>query len=83
MWEGYGRMVIEVVMHGVLNRHMPNGSSGVLTVDVMDDITVLDLLAEMEINHDEVWTVTVNGKNSALNQILKDGDRLAMYPPEY
>ena len=83
MWEGYGRMVIEVSMHGILNRHMPNGSSGVLTVDVLDDITVLDLLAELEIDHAKVWTITVNGKSSQLKQILKDGDRLALYPPEY
>jgi len=76
-------MVIEVIMHGILNRHMPNGSSGVLTVDVLDDITVSDLLAELEINHAKVWTIMVNGKSSRLDQMLNDGDRLALYPPDY
>ncbi len=76
-------MVIEVMMHGILNRYMRGSSSGVLTVDVLDDITVLELLAELEIDRVDVWTIAINGKNAEMDQALKDGDRLALYPPDY
>ena len=76
-------MVMEVVMHGDLNRHMPTGSGGALTVDVLDGITVFDLLAELEIERTEVKAVLVNGAKTHLDQVLSDGDRIGLYPPDW
>jgi len=76
-------MVMEVVMHGDLSRHMPTSSGGALTVDVLDGITVFDLLAELEIERTEVKAVLVNGVKTHLDQVLSDGDRIGLYPPDW
>lgn len=72
-------MVIELRLHDVLKRYVPSSSTGIVAVDVSDNITVGELLFELEINQDEVGYVTVNGVVSNFEQLLNDGDRIGLF----
>lgn len=74
-------MVIEVRLYDVLRRYAPSSSSGIITVDVEDNIDVKALLNEMEVNLQEIGTVLVNGVNTGVQEILSDGDRVGLWPP--
>ena len=56
--------------------------SSFLTVDVTDGISLGQLLEEMEMDADEIKSVSVNGVYSDLERILSDGDKVALYPIE-
>ncbi|MEN6413250.1 MAG: hypothetical protein ABFC84_10920 [Veillonellales bacterium] len=72
-------MVIEVHLYNTLKRHVPSSSSGAVTVDVEDDISIAELLNEMEIEAAEIQLIMVNGKKSKLEYRLYDGDRVSLF----
>ncbi|HEY3424095.1 MAG TPA: MoaD/ThiS family protein [Negativicutes bacterium] len=73
-------MVLEVQLYAALRRYVPSSASGVVVVDVSDDITVLDLIKELEINPAEIHTIVVNGISSEMSKVLFDGDRIDLFP---
>jgi molybdopterin converting factor small subunit len=73
-------MVLEVQLYATLRRYVPSSASGVVAVDVSDDITVLDLVKELEIIPSEIHTIMVNGIRSEMNRVLFDGDRIDLFP---
>jgi len=77
-------LVIEVRLYASLKSYRPVGSdSGLVAVDVPDHITVGELLDEMEIDVDKIEVVTVNGLEGNGNQMLFDGDRIELFPPDF
>ncbi|MDR3564090.1 MAG: MoaD/ThiS family protein [Negativicutes bacterium] len=73
-------MSIEVRLYAVLRRWAPGNPGGVLTVDLPDGGTCLDLLGKVGINPTEVHVLMVNGVNSPLEKVLHDGDRVGLFP---
>lgn len=76
-------MVIEVRLYASLTRYRPSAyetEKSLVTVDVPDDISVGDLLEELEMDIAEVKYVTINGAHSDMKHILADGDRVSLYP---
>lgn len=72
-------MVIEVRLHEKLRKYAPTSSSGMLTVDVPDEMTVQELFHELEIEMKQVFEVKVNNKHSYGHHKLADGDCIDLY----
>lgn len=73
-------MVIELRLHDLLKSYVPSSSSGIVTVDVIGDMTVNELLDELEIDKELVETVMVNSQKCGLSQLLYDGDKVSLFP---
>ena len=74
-------MVIEVRFFAALRRYTPTDPSGIVSVDVSDGLSVEELLQQMEVDPVHVENVLLNGKESSLTDIVCDGDRLGLFPP--
>lgn len=72
-------MVIEVRLHEKLRKYAPTSSSGTLTVDVPDELTVRELVQELEIEIHQINEVKVNNKHGHGNHKLVDGDCIDLY----
>lgn len=72
-------MVIEIHLYDSLRNYLPSSSSGIVTVDVLGDITVGELLDEIDIDKDIVSIIIVNSQKSGLEQLLHDGDKLSLF----
>lgn len=72
-------MVIEIRLHDILKSYAFSGTSGIVTVDVLGDITVGELLDELEIDRELVKFILINNQKSDFNQLLHDGDKLSLY----
>jgi len=73
-------MVIEVRFFASLRRYTPADPSGIISVDVPDNLSVDELLQQMEVNSVDVGNVLRNGKEETLTTHLSDGDRLELFP---
>jgi len=51
------------------------------TVELEDGTTVTSLLNKFNIPEKDVHVVIINGRNADLEQVLQDGDRVALFPP--
>ena len=74
-------MVIEVRFFAALRRYTPTDPSGIVSVDVSDGLSVEELLQQMEVDPAHVENILLNGKESSLADIVCDGDRLGLFPP--
>ncbi|MGI6092955.1 MAG: MoaD/ThiS family protein [Veillonellaceae bacterium] len=72
-------MVIEIHLYDSLRNYLPSSPSGIVTVDVLGDISVGELLDELDIDKDAVSIIIVNNQKGSLNQILHDGDKLSLF----
>lgn len=54
-----------------------------VAADVPDGITLGELLAELEINSEEVKLAAVNGDDSDSDRVLSDGDRVELFPRDF
>ena len=73
-------MVIEVRFFASLRRYTPNDPSGIVSVDVADDLTVEELLQQMEVDPTPINSIIINGKEGTLSTHLVDGDQLGLFP---
>ncbi len=72
-------MVIEVRFFASLRRFTPTEPSGIISVDVADDLTVEELLHQMEVDPAPINSILINGKEGSLASHLADGDRLGFF----
>jgi sulfur carrier protein ThiS len=75
-------MKIELILYASLACHMPaerSGNSCLLEVD--EGTTVGNVLASLTIPEDAPRIMFLNGRHTKEDQFLKDGDRLAVFPP--
>ncbi|MCP4371824.1 MAG: MoaD/ThiS family protein, partial [Deltaproteobacteria bacterium] len=50
-------------------------------IDVEDGICVKDVIRKLQIQDDLVKLIFINGVHAKRDTILKDGDRLGLFPP--
>jgi sulfur carrier protein ThiS len=74
-------MVIEVRLYAVLRKYSVQSPNGMINMEVPEATSVQELIEMLDINIDEVKLVMVNGKNTDLDTILSDGDRIGLFPP--
>ncbi len=74
-------MAISVKLSSALRPYVPGYDplSG-LQVDPAPELSVLGLIASLGIPPEEVKIVMLNGKAAAKDSLLKDGDRVGLFP---
>ncbi len=75
-------MNIEVNLYATLKQYMKNETGGKSSaIDLEDGTCVEDLIQKLEVPADSVKLIFVNGIHAKRDTILKDGDRLGLFPP--
>lgn len=75
-------MRIEVNLYATLKRYMENETgSKPAVIDFEDGTCVLDVIQKLKIPADLVKLIFINGVHAKVDTILKDGDRLGLFPP--
>ena len=76
-------MKIELNLYASLVPYMPKkeGGGNSCTVEISDGTKVRELLEQLRIPADAVMLVFLNGVHATGDNILKDGDRVRVFPP--
>ena len=75
-------MEITLNLFATLSRYMPDKAKGnPCTVEVGEGTRVGDLLKKLKIPDNELKLVFLNGVHARGDEILKDGDRVGIFPP--
>ena len=75
-------MKIEVNLYATLKQYMKNETLGKASgIELEEGTCVEDLIQKLEIPVDSVKFIFVNGIHAKRDTILKDGDRLGLFPP--
>lgn len=73
---------VEVRRYASLERYHPPLKAGEpLPVELAGKTTVSQLLVILKIPKKAVFLIFINGLVRPLNQVLADGDRVALFPP--
>lgn len=75
-------MRVDVALFASLGRYQPDGAGGQhpRTFDLAEGTTIGDVIAMLGLPH-EPRVIFVNGRHAEESQVLKEGDRLAIFPP--
>lgn len=75
-------MEVTLNLFATLSQYMPHKAKGrPCTVEVDDGTTVSDLLKVLKIPVQKAKLVFLNGVHSKGDEILKEGDRVGVFPP--
>ncbi len=76
-------MRIEVRLYASLARYMPaQGATGFPEMlEVAEGLTIQELLRQLQVPPEAVKVVFLNGLHASGDQVLKQGDRLGIFPP--
>lgn len=75
-------MKVEIHLYASLAHLMPVSPDGKPhKVDVADGMTVKELLRSLEVPEGAVKILFLNGIHASGDEILKDGDRIGVFPP--
>jgi len=74
-------MKIEVRLFASLARFMPDKSiKKPYAMDVQEGATIADVFQSLDVPEESVKLIFLNGIHAASSQVLKDGDRLGVFP---
>ncbi len=81
--EGYPDMKIELNLYASLARYLPRdaGAPGNRIREVSEGTTILELLHDLQVPMDKVKLIFVNGLHARSDEILREGDRVGVFPP--
>ena len=75
-------MKIEVNLYATLSQYIPDGNKGpTQIVDVEEGTTVSELLRQLGVPTRSAKLIFLDGIHSDLDAVLKEGDRLGIFPP--
>ena len=75
-------MKVEVNLYATLKQYMKNEILGKSSaIDLEDGLCVKDIIQKLQIPADLVKLIFINGVHAKRDTILKDGDRLGLFPP--
>lgn len=74
-------MRIQVCLYASLASYLPGAVGEGAPVDAPPDATVREALRMLGVEPDAPKILFVNGVHAKLDRILKEGDRLAAFPP--
>ena len=69
---------ISLKLFATLAKRMPDNSS---QYPIKPGATVRDIVDKLNITEDEAKLIFVNNKRAFLTSVLKDGDRVGIFPP--
>lgn len=74
-------MKIEVHLYAGLLQYLPHEKRGrSITMEIREDATVQELLQTFNIPHGAVKLIFLNGTHARVDSVLKNGDRLGLFP---
>ena len=74
-------MKIELRLYASLAAFMPEATGGnPLTMEVRDGMTIRDLLQQLKVPRKEIKVIFLNGVHAKDGDILKEGDRVGVFP---
>lgn len=77
-----GLITVEVVLFATLRKYNPHGvSADPFQMELPKGTKVEDLLKELKIPPSESKQVFINSKRQEFDYELKDGERVAIFPP--
>ncbi|MBI5248447.1 MAG: MoaD/ThiS family protein [Desulfomonile tiedjei] len=75
-------MKIELGLYASLSDYLPSGNTGHRSVVEIDEgISIQELLSILKIPRDNPKIMFLNGIHATGNEVIKDGDRVAVFPP--
>ena len=75
-------MRVELNLFATLKRFIPNEVKGSpWKVSISKGTKVRELLGQLKIPKNDIKLVFLNGVHASGNEILKDGDRVGVFPP--
>ncbi|MEN6321251.1 MAG: MoaD/ThiS family protein [Syntrophaceae bacterium] len=76
-------MKIEVNLFASLARYMRDktGIQGSRLLEIEEGTTIIDILTRMEVPLDKVKILFLNGIHATGDEVLKEGDRVGVFPP--
>jgi molybdopterin synthase sulfur carrier subunit len=74
-------MRIELKLYASLSRYMPEEWRDSPTVEANEGITVKGLLETMKVPPEAVKLVFLNGLHAKGDEVLREGDRVGVFPP--
>jgi molybdopterin converting factor small subunit len=76
-------MKVEVKLYASLGRYMPQAAleKGKGYLEVREGTTIKALLENLKVPLENVKLIFLNGIHAKDNEVLKDGDRLGVFPP--
>ena len=75
-------MKVDVRLYAALASRLPENRTGnTCAMEIRSGMSVRDVLLELKIAENEPKIMFVNGVHAKLDDVLKDGDRLAVFPP--
>ena len=76
-------MKIELSLFASLARYMPDKTGGHSSrmLEVAEGSTIIEILKSMEVPLEKVKIIFVNGLHATGEEILKEGDRVGVFPP--
>lgn len=76
-------MKIEVKLYASLGKYMPQEAveKGQGSLEVGEGTTIKALLENLKVPLETVKLIFLNGIHAKDNEVLKDGDRLGVFPP--
>ena len=75
-------MKIDLKLYASLSCHLPDGAEGNSCVmEIREGTTVGRLLEYLNIPSDAIKIMFLNGIHATGDEILKEGDRLGVFPP--
>lgn len=76
-------MKVELSLFASLARYAPDktGSHSHRTLDIAEGTTIMGLLENLEVPVDKVKMIFLNGLHARGDEVLKEGDRVGVFPP--
>ncbi len=75
-------MRISLSLYASLASHLPEKCTGnSCTMDLADGMPIKELLNHLDIAVDEPKVMFLNGVHAKLDDVIKNGDRVAIFPP--
>jgi molybdopterin converting factor small subunit len=76
-------MKVELRLFASLARYTPDktGSLGNCIMEIAKGTTIIDILRRLEVPLDKVRVIFLNGLHVTGEEVLKEGDRVGVFPP--
>lgn len=74
-------MKIELRLYASLSVYMPEINSATGIVDIGQGTRIRELLTQLKVPADSVKIIFLNGVHAKGDEILKEGDRIGVFPP--
>lgn len=74
-------MIIEIKLFATFSKYLNNELISNGTMEVPSVTTVNDIISSLKIPPEQVRLIFVNGQHANTTTLLKDNDRLGLFPP--